>query len=390
MNGPLLAAADMQRESTAFPCLDAGEMTAARECGKTEIYEASQSLFDPGQQPMDCFVVVNGEVSIIDTSGDQERLVLTYGAGSIIGDINALAGGPAVVACRAARRSEIIRLTITETRLLLLRASGLSEKLIAALLRRRELLEGSGFEGLRVYGDHADAATLRLREFLYRNGVPHHWIDIAETANADALAALGNEPLSWPAVVWGRKVLLQNPTLAEMAARVGLQRRIPDATFDTVIIGSGPAGLGAAVYAASEGLRTVVLDRIGPGGQAGASSRIENYPGFPAGLSGRELGLRMYLQALKFGATFSSPVDVVKLRCHDGGLHEVVAEDGTVVRTKTVIIGTGVSYRSLKVKGLRELRGPGVFYSATQVEALLCQQRPLHIIGAGNSAGQAA
>jgi len=390
MKKPLLTTADMQREETAFPTLNTEEMDAARACGKTEICEAHQSLYEAGQRPVDCFVVVSGEVDVIDTSGDEERLLVTHGPGAIIGDINAFAGGPALAACRVAERSEIIRLTIAETRLLLVRAASLSEKWIAAFLRRRELLEASGFEGLRVFGGHADAATLRLREFLYRNGVPHHWIDITEPANNAAVAALGNAPLRWPAVVWGRKLLLQNPTLGEMAARAGLQRQIPDETFDTVIIGSGPAGLGAAVYAASEGLRTVVLDLIGPGGQAGDSSRIENYPGFPLGLSGRELGLRIYVQALKFGAIFSAPVQVTGLRCLDGGLHEVVTGDGATVRTKTIIIGTGVSYRNLDVKGLRELRGPGVFYSATQVEALLCQHRPVHVIGAGNSAGQAA
>ena len=390
MNSPVLTTADMQREETAFPTLNAEEMTAARECGRTEICQPNQSLFEAGQLPVDCFVVVSGNVDIIDTSGDTERLLVIHGPGAIIGDLNAFAGRPAVAACRARGRTEVIRLTIAEVRILLVRAASLSEKWIAAFLRRRELLEASGFEGLRVFGNHGDEATLRLREFLYRNGVPHHWIDIADSANSAALASLGDAPLHWPAVVWSHDVLLQNPTLHAIAARVGLLTDIPDETFDTVIIGSGPAGLGAAVYAASEGLRTVVLDRIGPGGQAGASSRVENYPGFPAGLSGRELGLRMYVQALKFGATFSAPVNVTELRCRDGGLHEVVTESGSVVRTRTIIIGTGVTYRSPEVKGLRELRGPGVFYSATQVEALLCQHRPVHVIGAGNSAGQAA
>ncbi|HZM03857.1 MAG TPA: FAD-dependent oxidoreductase [Candidatus Saccharimonadales bacterium] len=390
MKKPLLSVADMQREATAFPTLDSEEMAAAGECGKMEICEEGRSLFEAGQAPLDSFVVVSGALDVVDTSGDEERLLVTYGPGAIIGDINGFAGRPAVAACRAAQRTEVIRLTIAQTRTLLVREACLGEKWIAAFLRRRELLEASGFEGLRVYGTHADPAALRLREFLYRNGVPHHWMDITEAGNKAAVAALGKEPLRWPAVVWGRDILLQNPTIPEIAARLGLQRRIPDEMFDTVIIGSGPAGLGAAVYAASEGLRTVVLDLIGPGGQAGSSSRIENYPGFPAGLSGRELGLRMYVQALKFGATFSSPVQVTELRCRKDGFHEVVAEDGAIVRAKTIIIATGVAYRSLSVKGLRELHGAGVFYSATQVEATLCQHRPVHVIGAGNSAGQAA
>jgi thioredoxin reductase (NADPH) len=390
MKKPLLSVADMQRDVTAFPTLNAEEIAAARECGKTESCEAGRSLVEPGQRPVDSFVVVSGAVDIVDTSGDEERLLVTHGPGAIISDINALAGRPALAAWRAAQPTEVIRLSIAQTRLLLVRFPNLGEKWIAAYIRRRELLKNSGFEGLRVFGNHSDPATLRLREFLYRNGVPHHWIDIAENVNNTALPALGGQPLRLPAVVWGRDVLLQNPTVPELAVQVGLQQPIPDETFDTVIIGSGPAGLGAAVYAASEGLRTVVLDLIGPGGQAGASSRIENYPGFPTGLSGRELGLRIYLQALKFGATFSAPVHVTELRCRDDGLHDVVAEDGTTVRTRTVIISTGVSYRSLAVKGLAELRGSGVFYSATQVESMLCQNRPVHIIGAGNSAGQAA
>jgi thioredoxin reductase (NADPH) len=390
MQTPLLSAADMRREEAAFPTLNTEEIATARECGKTEICDAGQCLFEPGQRPVDSFVVVRGAVDIIDTSDEEERLLVTHGPGAILSDITSLAGRPAALTCRTAQRAEVIRLTIEETRVLMVRSASLSEKWFAAILRRHELLEISGFKGLRVFGHHSDPATLRLREFLYRNGVPYSWIDIGETANGPALAALGDQPLRWPAIVWRQKVKLQNPTLADLAARLGLQRRIPEETFDTVIVGSGPAGLGAAVYAASEGLRTVVLDPLGPGGQAGASSRIENFAGFPGGLSGRELGLRMYVQALKFGATFSAPVQVAELRCRDDGLHEVIAEDGAIVRTKTIIISTGVSYRSLEVKGLPELRGSGVFHSATQVEATLCRNSPVHVIGGGNSAGQAA
>jgi thioredoxin reductase (NADPH) len=167
-------------------------------------------------------------------------------------------------------------------------------------------------------------------------------------------------------------------------------RSIPKEVFDTVIIGGGPAGLGAAVYAASEGPHTLVLDRLGPGGQAGSSSRIENYAGFPAGVSGNELALRNYLQALKFGAIFSAPCDVAEIRRADDGLHSVHLKDGSVANTKTVIVATGVRYQGPDVEGLSKLSGTGVYDSATQAEAPLCDERPLHVIGAGNSAGQAA
>lgn len=390
MNKPLLSAEDMRREETAFPVLNAEEIAAARACGKTEVYEAGQILVEVGQCPIDFFVVVSGAVDVIDTSRNEDVLLVTHGPGGILGEIGGLAGRPALATGRTAQPTEVIRLTQDQTRLLLVRSPNLSERWIEAFIRRRELLESSGFEGLRVFGPHSDPATLRLREFLYRNGVPHRWMDITDPANGPALAGLSRQPQCWPAVAWGHEVLFENPTLSAMAARAGLQRHIPDETFDTVIIGSGPAGLSAAVYAASEGLQTVALDLIGPGGQAGASSRIENYPGFPAGISGRELGLRMYVQALKFGATFSAPVQVTALRRRADGLHEVVTAGGEIARTRTIVISTGIAYRSLNVKGLEALRGSGVFYSATQVEAQLCRDRSVHVIGAGNSAGQAA
>jgi thioredoxin reductase (NADPH) len=287
-------------------------------------------------------------------------------------------------------RCETIRLTAAEMRRLMVKCPTLGEKWIPALLRRRELLEKLGVEGLRLFGERSDRATLHLREFLHRNGVFHHWLDTSDPVIAHTVAGLSTEPLRFPVVACSHNILLQNPTLPELAERTGVRRHIPDEVFDTMIIGGGPAGLGAAVYAASEGLRTLILDNIGPGGQAGSSARIENYAGFPAGLSGRELALRAYVQALKFGATFSAPHTISGIRCLDHGLHEVHTSDGVVVKTKTIIIATGVSYRTLGVVGLTELRGSGVYYAATQVEATLCQDRPVHIIGAGNSAGQAA
>jgi thioredoxin reductase (NADPH) len=284
----------------------------------------------------------------------------------------------------------VIRLTPADIRRLLVCASGIGEKWMEALLRRCQILSTYGVEGLRIIGSHSDAATLRLREFFFRNGVMHRWVDTAEASNHELVAALGAGPWEFPLIARRGRVLLQNPSLREVADIVGIHPVIPDQIFDTVIIGCGPSGLGAAVYAASEGLHTLVLDRVGPGGQAGASSRIENYTGFPSGLSGHELAMRSYLQALKFGAIFSVPNDVAAVRCLPGELHQVEMKDGSVVKTKTVIVATGVTYRKLNVKGLSEMRGPGIYYAATQVEALLCDKRPVHVIGAGNSAGQAA
>lgn len=388
---PLFGAEDLARESVAFPRLSAEELADARSCGCTETYPAGHGLIEVGQRPVDCFIIVRGRVAVIDTSRGRERLVVVHGAGAIIGDINALAGRPAVATCRCTEETEAIRLCAADVRRLLVLSGSLSEKWIAAFLRRRELLLASGFEGLRLFGPGTDRATLHLSEFLHRNGVAHHWLNTHRPEDLALLPpAVDPGTLRFPVVAWGDHLVLQNPTLPELARQVGVQRDIPAGVFDTVIIGSGPAGLGAAVYAASEGLATLVLDRFGPGGQAGSSSRIENYAGFPAGLSGQELALRSYLQALKFGAMFSAPVDVRELRCAEGGLHEIVTDDGTVVRTRTVIIATGVTYRSLGVRGMDTFQGTGVYWAATQVEALLCQDRPVHVVGAGNSAGQAA
>lgn len=390
MPSTVLSQADLEREEVAFPKLDSIEIAAAKECGRCEVFEPGQYLYRAGDQPLDCFVIVSGEVEIVDPTGDEERILLSYGAGGFTGDISVLTQRASAVSCRARTRCETIRLTAAEMRHLLVRSSTLGEKWIPALLRRRELLEKFAVEGLRVFGNRSDKATLHLREFLHRNGVFHHWLDMSDPAIARMAAGLSKEPIRLPAVVCSRNIVLQNPTLPELAAHTGVRRHIPDEIFDTVIIGGGPAGLGAAVYAASEGLRTLILDDIGPGGQAGSSARIENYAGFPAGLSGRELALRAYVQALKFGATFSAPHLISSIQCVKHGLHELHTDDGTVIQTKTVIIATGVSYRTPEVHGLTRLRGSGVYHAATQVEAILCRDRPVHIIGAGNSAGQAA
>ena len=325
----------------------------------------------------------------MDTSGDQERILAVHGTRGFVGEISLLTRRRATSLCRVKSAAEVIRIPVDALRRLLVSSASFGEKWMTSLLRRREVILARGVDGLHVFGDRADAATLRLREFAHRNGVPHRWIDTDDQNSIPVLATLGKGPFEFPVIAWSRKVLMQNPSLSVFADFLGVHRSIPKDVFDTVIIGGGPAGLGAAVYAASDGLHTLVLDRLGPGGQAGSSSRIENYAGFPAGVSGTELALRSYLQALKFGAIFSAPCDVAEIRRADDGLHSVHLKDGSVANTKTVIVATGVRYRSLGVEGLSKLSGTGVYYSATQVEALLCDERPLHVIGAGNSAGQA-
>ena len=387
---PFAVFTPMELDRTAFPKLDATEIEAVRQIGEAANFAADERLYSCGTRPMDCFVIISGTVEIIDQSGDQARVLFDYGAGNFTGDISVLTGRPSMVTCRAKTPCETIRLTPQQMRRVMLTCPSLSEKWLPAVIRRREILEELNVQGLRIYGQHSDRATLYVREFLHRNGIVHRWLDTADPVIGKTAASLGPEPLNYPLVVCSRNIVLQNPSLPELADHTGIHRTVPDELWDLVIIGSGPSGLGAAVYAASEGLRTLVLDNVGPGGQAGSSARIENYAGFPAGLSGHDLAQRTYLQALKFGATFSAPQAVDKVECKDDGSHEVVTTDGGIFKTKTALITTGVSYRTLGVTGINRLRGCGIYYAATQIEALLCENRPLHIIGAGNSAGQAA
>ena len=390
MNASNFSSKGMAHDEIAFPLLNAAEIHVAGKFGRRERLETGRVLFAPGQQLVELFVILDGSLEVIDTSGEQERILAVHGTRGFVGEISLLTGRKTTSLCRVKSAAEVIRIPVDALRRFLVSSASFAEKWMNSLLRRREVLLARGVDGLHVFGARADAATLRLREYMHRNGVPHHWIDTDDQENVPVLATLGEGPFEFPIIAWSRKILMQNPSLPMFADFLGLRRSIPKEVFDTVIIGGGPAGLGAAVYAASEGLHTLVLDRLGPGGQAGSSSRIENYAGFPAGISGTELALRSYLQALKFGAMFSAPCDVAEIRRADDGLHSVHLKDGSVANTKTVIVATGVRYRSPDVEGLSGFSGTGLYYSATRVEALLCDERPLHVIGAGNSAGQAA
>ena len=374
-----------------FPCLDVAELDSAVACGRVERVPAGATLFRTGDDPFDCIVVVNGAVGIFDRTGSTERQVAVHRTGGFSGDIGLLAGRPALADARALVPSEVVRLDAAQLRHLLVVNPAIGEKWVPALIRRRELLISRGHEGLHVFGPADDAATLKACEFLFRNGVPHRWRDLGiEESRADLAQLYPSVTPTLPVVAMAGRAISEGAGLEELGRITGVLRPLPTSSFDVVIIGAGPAGLGAAVYAASEGLHTLVVDPLGPGGQAGSSSRIENYAGFPEGISGRDLALRSYVQALKFGATFAIPRSVKAVHSRADGTHEVELTDGGRVETRAVIVATGVSYRHLPVPGLAQYAGTGVYYAATQMEARLCRGLPVHVIGAGNSAGQAA
>jgi thioredoxin reductase (NADPH) len=382
--------ADLMADTVAFPVLSAAELAECTEFGTRCSFAPGEEIFGAGSQSFDCYVIVLGDVCIMDVSTDEPTCIVRLGAGQFTGDIDLFTGRRAVGSCQAATVVEAIRIAPDRVREMLVRQPTLGARIWRAFQRRRELLMTTDFQGISVYGAKDDKQTLETVELLFRNGVPHHWMNIAEEKNATRLREIAGSEPRYPVIIWGKNLLFQNPGLSQLAEHIGLRHRLPQKTYDVVVLGSGPSGLGAAICACSEGLSTLVLDGIGPGGQAGSSSKIENYAGFPNGVTGRELAQLSYLQALKFGAEFVAPCHVTELKRYGDGLYQVRTSEDDVAIGKTVIIATGVSYRLLDVEGSNDLLASGLYYNATAVEARMCKGWPVHVIGAGNSAGQAA
>ena len=381
--------ADQMADTVAFPVLSAAELEECAEFGTRCSFAAGEDLFRAGAQPFDCYVILSGEVSIIDVLTDEPTYLVRLRGGQFTGDIDLFTGRRAAASCEAISQVEAIRISSDKVREMLVRQPTLGARIWRAFQRRRELLMATDFQGLSVYGAEDDKRTLETVEFLFRNGVPHHWMNIAEEENATRIREIAGDDLHYPIITCGKRLLFRSPGLTQLAENIGVRHRLPEKTYDVIVLGSGPSGLGAAICAASEGLSTLVLDGLGPGGQAGSSSKIENYAGFPNGVTGRELAQLSYLQALKFGAEFAAPCHVTELK-RDDGLYQVRTSEGDVAISKTVILATGVSYRLLDVEGSNDLLASGVYYNATAVEARMCKNWPVHVIGGGNSAGQAA
>jgi thioredoxin reductase (NADPH) len=252
------------------------------------------------------------------------------------------------------------------------------------------LLLESNFRGLSVFGSKHQKQTLEAVELLFRNAVPHHWFDTSLEENALKLRRIKNDVQRFPSITLGERFLCEAPTIPQLAEFVRLRRELPNKSYDVLILGAGPSGLSAAVYAASEGLSTLVIDSLGPGGQASSTSKIENYAGYPNGIAGRDLANLTYLQALKFGAEFVAPITVNSIERRADGRYRVGTTDAQCVTGGTVVIAAGASYGLPNVEGLDTLCGAGVHYSATMLEALLCRGTRIHVLGSGNSAGQAA
>ena len=382
---------ETQDTSGAFPRLDEGQIRALEEQGERRRTQRGDVLFREGDRSYDFHVVLAGKVAIVEGYGSgHERTIGVHGERRFLGELNLLTGQAAFLTAVVVEPGEVLVVPPDRLRALVTQDATLGDLVLRAFLLRRSVLIGLG-AGFRIIGSRYSPDTRRIRDFAARNRVPHHWIDLENDPEAEALVReVGVSPDETPVVIWRGREVLRNPSNAELARLFGLPRpRGKDGVRDVVVVGAGPAGLAAAVYAASEGLETVALDAVATGGQAGTSSRIENYLGFPAGISGAELTDRAVLQAEKFGAQLTIPAQATSLEPREDHC-AVGLDDGHELRARAVVIATGVQYRKLPVPGLEELEGTSVYYAATPMEGQLCRGDPIAIVGGGNSAGQAA
>jgi thioredoxin reductase (NADPH) len=372
----------------AYPRLTQEQIAALARSGTRRRTKAGEILFHEGDERYDFFVVLAGTVAIVQDYGAENRIIAVHGPGRFLGELSLLTGQAAFFTAVMRENGEVLQVPVEQLRALVAQDASLGDLILRAYLMRREILIGLG-AGLRIVGSRYSPETRRLREFCARNRIPHRWIDLEEDQEAERLlSGMGIAPDQTPVVIWHGEVL-RNPSPDLLARAIGLpDTDTPVIVCDLMVVGAGPAGLAAAVYGASEGLTTIALDAVATGGQAGTSSRIENYLGFPSGISGGELAERATIQARKFGARISVPTEAVELKQAHG--HYVVrVSDGRELQSRALVIATGARYRRLPVPRLEEFEGNGVYYAATTMEAQLCAGNPVAVVGGGNSAGQA-
>jgi thioredoxin reductase (NADPH) len=374
----------------AFPRLSDEQIAALMRVGERRRVRGGDVLFREGDGNCDFLVILKGKVAVVEKSSAGEEVIGVHGAGRFLGELGLVTGQTVFVTAIVREPGEVLVVPQERLREIVTHDPVLGDLILRALIMRRSILIGLGI-GFRIVGSRYSPDTRRLRDFAIRNRLPHHWVDVESDPGAEEiLRRLGVTPEEFPIVLLGPGQVLRNPSNTELARALGL--RPPSAsetTCDLVVVGAGPAGLAAAVYGASEGLDTVVLEALATGGQAGTSSRIENYLGFPAGISGPELAERATIQAQKFGARITLPGEAVGLEALDGTFG-ISLRDGESVVGRAMVVATGVRYRRLPVAGLAKFEGTSVYYAATPIEAQLCRGDPVVAVGGGNSAGQAA
>ena len=373
-----------------FPKLTPPQVARVRAHGRVRPIRQGEVLVEQGDHNIPFWVVLSGELEIVRPAGGAETLITTHGPGHFTGEVSMLSGRRALVRIRASHDGELIELEREKMLALVQTDAELGEIIMRAFILRRVELVAHGLGDVVLIGSTHSAGTLRIKEFLTRNGHPYKYLDLDQ--DKDTQAFLDQFHVSMadvPVLICGCKIVLRNPTNEEIADCLGFNEAIDETQVrDLVIVGAGPAGLAAAVYGASEGLDVLVLETNVLGGQAGSSSRIENYLGFPTGVSGQELTGRAYHQAQKFGAQITVAKGAVRLAC-ERRPYAIELDNGRVP-ARTVVIAAGAKYRRLPLENLAQFEGVGVYYGATFMEAQLCGDEEVIVVGGGNSAGQAA
>ena len=381
----------LDARTQAFPILSTAHIARLRACGKPRMFKPGDILFQPGDSEVPFFVLLSGAMEIVQPAFKGEREIATHVAGEFTGEMTMITGQRCLVRGRVTEAGEFLEISADNLRSVIARDAELSEIFMRAFILRRLALISGGHGNVVLLGSRHSANTLRLREFLGRNGYPYQYIDLdVDKVSQELLDHFEVDLSEVPVVVCYGKNVMRNPSTQELADCLGFNANVDGSQVrDVIIVGAGPSGLAAAVYAASEGLDTLVIETANPGGQAASSSKIENYLGFPTGVSGQELAARALTQAQKFGAKMMVARSVVRLNC-DKKPYELVLDDGGKVSAKAIIISTGAQYKKPNLPNLKQFEGQGIYYGATYIESQLCQNEDVIVVGGGNSAGQAA
>src|SRR3984957_7075217 len=381
----------LNARTQAFPELNALQINRVRSGSKLRQVEQGEILFDVGDTNVPFFVLLSGRMEIVQPGLNGEQFVAKHGPGEFTGEMTMMSGRRCLVRGRVTESGEFLELTGDGLRALVARDAELSEVFMRAFILRRLELVSQGQGSIILLGSRHSANTLRLREFLTRNEHPYAYVDLDTDKTSQELLDRFEVKLDEiPVIVCGVRAVLRNPTIPQLADCLGLNVAIDQTEIrDLIIVGAGPAGLAAAVYGASEGLNVLVVEAISPGGQAGSSSKIENYLGFPTGLSGQELAARAIAQTEKFGAQMMVAHSVSRLDCEKRP-YKISLDNGNSLAARAVVIATGAQYNKPRISNLDHFEGQGIYYGATYMESQLCEQEEIIVVGGGNSAGQAA
>jgi thioredoxin reductase (NADPH) len=379
------------RPELAFPQLTEEMVERLRAYGREEMVSANECLFSRGQRQVDMFVVLDGEIVIsLPAQNGETRVIAQHRRFDFSGELNLLTSQGSLVEARTAVESRLLRIPRNELQKLMRAEGDIANLITQATIWRRIGILGEELGGITLIGHPGDVETVQIQRFLIRNSYPHRILEATPDENSRLDDVLSDPESSLPAVALSDGRVLRRPTISELADELGItELPDPDVIYDVTVVGAGPAGLAAAVYAASEGLCTIIIEGTAPGGQAGTSSKIENYLGFPTGISGQRLASRAQLQALKFGVRFAISREVVTVE-QIGGIHKLTLAGGISLCSRSVVVASGAQYRKLSVEDYERFENHGIYYAATAMESLLCRDKEVIVVGGGNSAGQAA